>query len=74
MSRKRFPKVTIESVGVELQDVQGCFPGSIVARGTSYYVRLDPNFMRFWELMAGDEILINVSKIKRVTKSFGGIK
>lgn len=34
-------------------------------RGNSYYVRQDPDFIRFYELMPGDEILITVTKAKR---------
>lgn len=66
MGRKPNPKVKIEKIDVATEDIQGCFPGPIVARGNSYYVRLDANFIRFWELMAGDEILISVTKAKRV--------
>ena len=33
-----------------------------------YYLRLHPNFIRFWELQPGDEVLVTVSKAKRETK------
>jgi hypothetical protein len=38
--------------------------------GNSYYCRLDPSFIRFWELGSGDEILITVTKAKRETKEY----
>ena len=66
MGKKPNPKVKIEQIEVALDDIQGCFPGPIITRGNSHYVRLDANFIRFWELMAGDELLISVSKVKRV--------
>lgn len=66
MGNKRYLKVDVKKIEIELEDVQGCFSGPIVHRGNSDYIRLDPNFMRFWELMAGDELLITVSKVKRV--------
>ena len=66
MGRKSNPKVKLEKIEIATEDVQACFSGPIITRGNSYYVRLDANFVRFWELMAGDELLISVSKVKRV--------
>ena len=37
-------------------------------RGNSYYIRLDSNFIRFYELMSGDMILVTVTKAKREIK------
>ncbi len=66
MDRKANPKIEIEKIEIASEDVEGCFSGPIVARGNSYYVQLNANFIRFWELMAGDELLVSVSKVKRV--------
>lgn len=66
MGRKSNPKTEIQKIKIAAEDAQACFSGPIVARGNSYYVRLDANFIRFWELMAGDELLISVTKVKRV--------
>lgn len=68
MGSKSNPQVEIKKIEVETQDVQACFPGQIIQRGQSNYVRLDQNFMRFWELMAGDELLITVTRVKREIK------
>lgn len=65
MGNKSNPQVEIKKIVVEMQDVQACFPGSIIQRGQSNYVRLDQGFMHFWELMAGDELLITVTRVKR---------
>jgi hypothetical protein len=43
-------------------------PSPIIMRGNSYYVRLDLNFISFYELMPGDEILVTVTKAKREIK------
>ena len=66
MGRKPNPKVKLEKIEVATEDIQPGFPGPIITRGNSYYVRLDANFIRFWELMAGDELLISVTKVKRI--------
>ena len=60
--------VEIKRIEVEIEEIEGCFPAPIVPRGSSYYVRLDPDFIRFWELQKGDELLISVTKVKRVTR------
>jgi len=68
LTRKKDQIVEIKRVEVEIKDIQGCFPAQIIARGNSYYIRLDPSFMKFYELQPGDEILVTVSKAKRETK------
>jgi len=68
MGRKKGQIVEIKRIEVEIEEIQGCFPAPIIARGNSFYVKLDPDFIRFWELQAGDEILITVSQAKREIK------
>ena len=57
--------VEIKRIEVEIEEIQGCFPAPLVQRGDSFYIRLDPRFIKFWELKKGDELLINVTQIKR---------
>ena len=57
--------VEIKTIEVEMEDIQACFPAPIRLFGNSYYVKLNPAFMRFYELIPGDEILITVTKAKR---------
>jgi hypothetical protein len=57
--------VEIKRIEVEIEEIQGCFPAPIVARGDSFYIRLDPRFVKFWELKRRDEILITVTQVKR---------
>ena len=57
--------VEIKEIEVKIEMIQACFPAPIRMFGNSYYCRLDPNFIRFWELQARDEILITVTKVKR---------
>lgn len=68
MGRKEGQITEISKIEVEIEEIQGCFPAPIITRGNSYYIRLDPDFIRFWELQAGDEILITVTKAKREIK------
>lgn len=70
LGRKKDQIVKIGEIEVEIEDIQACFPAPIIMRGNSYYVRLDPHFIRFYELTAGDEILIAVTKAKREMKRF----
>jgi hypothetical protein len=63
-----------KQIEVEIEAIQGCLPAPIVMRGSSYYCRLDPHLVRFWELQAGDEILITVTKIKRECTSASALK
>lgn len=63
--RKKDQIVKIKQIEVEIKDIQGCFPAPIVARGNSFYIRLDTDFVKFWELQQGDEILVTVTKAKR---------
>ena len=65
MTRKKDQIVEIKRIEVEIKDIQGCFPVQIIARGSSYYMRLDPSFIRFYELQPGDEILVTITKAKR---------
>ena len=63
--RRKGQIVEIKRIEVEIEEIHSCFPAPIIMRGSSYYCRLDPNFIRFWELMPRDEILITVTKAKR---------
>lgn len=65
MKRKKDQIVKISQIEVEMKDIQGCFPAQIIARGNSFYVRLDPSLISFYELQQGDEILVTVTKAKR---------
>ena len=65
MKRNKDQIVEIKKIEVELEEIEACFPAPIIMRGSSYYARLDPRFIRFYDLMAGDEILITVTKSKR---------
>jgi hypothetical protein len=65
-SRKKSQIVEVKRIRVEIEEIQGCFPAPIVARGDSFYIRLDPRFVKFWELQRGDELLMTVSQVKRV--------
>jgi len=69
LKRRKDQIVEIKRIEVEIEEIQGCFPAPIIVRGNSYYIRLDPDFVRFWELQQGDEILVTVTKAKRETKS-----
>ena len=68
LMRKKVQITEISKIEVQIEEVQGCFPSPIIARGNSYYIRLDPSFIKFYELQPGDEILVTVSKAKRETK------
>ena len=57
--------VEIKKIKVEMEDIQACFPAPIRLFGNSFYVKLDPRLIRFYELIPGDEILITVTKAKR---------
>jgi hypothetical protein len=65
LKRKKDQIVEIKRIEVEIKDIQGCFPAQIIARGSSFYVRLDPSFIRFYELLPGDEILVTITEAKR---------
>jgi len=62
--------VTIKEIEVQFENVQATFPAAISLRGNSYYVRLDPHFIRFYELQPGDQILVTVTKAKREIKRY----
>ena len=62
------PAVEVKRIEVEIEAIEGCFPAPIRVMGNSYYLRLDQDFIRFWELMAGDELLITATRVKRVTR------
>ena len=65
LKRKKDQIVEIKRIEVEIKDIHGCFPAQIIARGSSFYVRLDPSFIRFYELQPGDEILVTITEAKR---------
>ena len=65
MRRKKGQIVEIKRIGVEIEEIRGCFPAPIIARGNSFYVKLDPDFIHFWELKQGDELLVTVTQVKR---------
>jgi hypothetical protein len=65
LKRKKGQIVEIKRIEVEIKDIQGCFPAQIIARGSSYYIRIDPSFIRFYELQPGDEILVTITEAKR---------
>lgn len=64
---KRNVGVEIAKIEVELEDVTGTFQCPIIQYGKSNYVRLDQDWMRFFELMAGDVVEVNLTRIKRIT-------
>ena len=51
-----------------IEEIQGCFPAPIVVRGDNFYIRLNPRFVKFWELQKGDELLVTVTQVKRETR------
>ena len=67
MGRKALAKIETASFEVSTAKVKGLFAGTIRAEGNSFYLKLDPSFMRFWNLLAGDELLVSVLKAKRIT-------
>ena len=66
MGRKNNPNIHIEKIKLDIKNIKGSFPGQIITRGNSFYIRLDAEFIRFWELEAGDEILVTVTNVKRL--------
>jgi len=70
LRRKKDQIVEIKKIEVEIEEIEGCFPAKIIMRGNSYYLRLDPDFIRFWELRAGDEILVTVTRVKREFREY----
>jgi len=60
--------VDVKQIKVEIEPVPYMFSAQIVARGNSHYVRLDPNLLNFYELKAGDELLLKTIKAKRETQ------
>jgi hypothetical protein len=65
VGRNKGQIVEFKRIEVEIEEIQACFPSPIIMRGNSYYIRLDSNFIRFYELMSGDMILVTVTKAKR---------
>ena len=66
MGNKQYPKVEIKSLSIFLEDVDSCFPAVIIKRGNSFYLRLDPEIIRFWQLQKGDVVLTKLVKVKRI--------
>ena len=66
MGNKSYPEVEIKPISVFLEDVESCFPATIIKRGNSFYLRLDLEIIRFWQLQSGDTVLTKLVKVKRV--------
>ena len=48
-----------------MEDITGEFPCNLVSMGNSWYLRLKPAFIRFWDLKPGDILQIRMVKVKR---------
>ena len=71
MGNKKNLEIEISKVSIFLEDVESCFPATIIKRGQSFYLRLDREIIRFWQLEPGDVLLTKIIKVKRV-KGIGG--
>ena len=54
-----------EPAGPVLQDVSVTMAVRIAAHGGRFYLSIRPRDVEFWELKAGDEVLMTLSKVKR---------
>lgn len=70
MKKKVGQIAEISKIEIQIEEITGSFPAPIIVRGNSYYIRLDLDFIRFWELKPGDEILVTVTKAKRETRTY----
>jgi len=70
LKRKERQISEISKLEIQIWDIESSFPSPIIARGNSYYVRLDPHFIKFYELQPGDEILVTITKAKRENKRY----
>ena len=57
--------VEIKKIGVDLGDILAIFPAPITKQGGSYYLKMNPGTMRFYNLKVGDQVLVMLSKVKR---------
>lgn len=54
-----------EEPGPVLQDIAVEMAVRIAAHGGRFYLSIRPRDVDFWELKAGDEVLMTLSKVKR---------
>ena len=50
------------------EPISGEFAGKIIARSNSFYLRLDPRWIKFWDLELGDWIQIRATTVRRLEK------
>ena len=57
--------VEFKKIRAELGDILAIFPAPITQQGGSYYLKMNPGTMRFYNLKVGDQVLVMLSKVKR---------
>ncbi len=57
--------VDINKIKVELGDILAIFPAPITQQGGSFYIKMNPGTIRFYNLEVGDQVLVMLSKVKR---------
>ena len=50
------------------EDVDLSFAAKLVNRGNQYYVSMHYRDIRFWDLAAGDEVLVKIVKVRRAKR------
>ena len=73
MGDKSYPEVEIKPTSIFLEDQESCFPATIIKRENSFYLRLDLEIIRFWELEPGDTVLTELVKEKRIKEKGGDV-
>jgi len=59
------------TISVGLQDIEASYPAKIVSWGSGNYARVPESVLNFWGLIPGDEVLVTLSKVKRVKREGG---
>jgi hypothetical protein len=63
------PKAKAEGNLAVVEDVDIAMAVRIVAHGGRFYLSVRPRDIGFWDLKVGDEVLVKITKVKRVRGS-----
>lgn len=50
----------------EIEAISAEFPALLTTRGNSFYLKLNPGVVRFWDLKPGDQLNVCINRVKRL--------
>ncbi len=56
----------VRRLRIEVQKMRATFPAELSVRGNSYYLKVPPNVVHHYQLLAGDSVEVRLLEVRRI--------